>query len=79
MAMALRIVEVEDHMESSIDALTSAIRSVSERIDRHWESLNAHQREMRALTEKREWISMVVVLLGTIVILGVMARGFKWL
>ena len=65
MATVARKVEVEDHMESSIDMLsnavraigakldklsqkidtvstqlTSAIRSVGERIDRHWELRN---------------------------------------
>ena len=61
---------------------------MSERIDRHWESLNAHQRETKIMIEKfvesrggdkRWWVLIAVVLLGTVAVLGVMARGFKWI
>jgi chromosome segregation ATPase len=87
-----RLDQKVDRLDSKMDSvstqLTSAIRSLSERIDRQWESLNAHQREMKIMVEKfmesrggdkRWWVLMAVVLLGTLAVVGVMARGFKWI
>ena len=87
-----RLDQKSARLDTKIDTvstqLTGAIRSVSERIDRQWESLNAHHRETKIMIEKfmesrgsgkRWWVLIAVVLLGTIAIVGVMARGFKWL
>jgi len=74
-----RLDQKSDRLDAKMDTvstqLTSAIRSVSERIDRQWESLNAHQREMKIMIEKimesrggdkRWWVLITVALLGSL-------------